>query len=69
GNVNAITVALSHSIFNLFGITVWYPLRKVPIFLAKKVGELSGKKRLLAFIYIIAIFILIPIVAIFVIGR
>jgi sodium-dependent phosphate cotransporter len=69
GNVNAITVALCHSIFNFFGISLWYPLKKVPIFLAKKLGELSGKKRLLAFIYIIAIFILIPVVVIFVIGR
>jgi sodium-dependent phosphate cotransporter len=69
GNVNAITVALCHSIFNTFGISVWYPLRKIPISLAKKTGELSGKKRLLAFIYIIAIFIITPVVAIFVIGR
>lgn len=69
GNVNAITVALCHSIFNAFGITVWYPLRKIPIYLAKKTGELCGKKRLLAFIYIIAIFIITPVVAIFVIGR
>lgn len=69
GNVNAITVALCHSIFNGFGIAVWYPLRKIPISLAKKFGELSGKKRLLAFIYIMAIFIITPVVAIFVIGR
>lgn len=69
GNVNAITVALCHSIFNAFGITVWYPLRKIPISLAKKLGELSGEKRLLAFIYIMAIFIILPVVAIFVIGR
>jgi sodium-dependent phosphate cotransporter len=61
-------VALCHSIFNAFGITVWYPLRKVPISLAKSLGELSGKKRLLAFIYIIAIFIIMPIVVIL-IGR
>jgi sodium-dependent phosphate cotransporter len=65
GNVNAITIALCHSIFNTFGIIVWYPLRKVPISLAKKMGELSGKKRLLAFIYIIAIFIVVPIIVIF----
>jgi sodium-dependent phosphate cotransporter len=69
GNVNAITVALCHSIFNVFGITLWYPLRKIPISLAKKMGELSGKKRLLAFIYIITIFIITPVIVIFVIGR
>ena len=69
GNVNAITVALCHSIFNGFGITVWYPLRIIPISLAKKMGGLTGRKRLLAFIYIITIFILTPIIAIFVIGR
>jgi solute carrier family 34 (sodium-dependent phosphate cotransporter) len=69
GNVNAITVALCHSTFNLSGIIVWYPLRIVPITIAKKMGDLSGKKRLLAFIYIIAIFIVVPVIAIFVIGR
>ena len=69
GNVNAITVALCHSIFNSFGIAVWYPLRKIPISIAKKLGTLSGRKRLLAFIYIIAIFIITPVIAIFVIGR
>ncbi len=69
GNINAITVALCHSIFNLFGITVWYPLRRIPIFLAEKLGELSGRKRLLAFIYIITIFIITPVIAIFIIGR
>jgi len=69
GNINAITVALCHSIFNAFGIAVWYPLRKIPISMAKKLGTLSGKKRLLAFIYIIAIFIITPVIAIFVIGR
>lgn len=60
GNVNAIRVALCHSIFNIFGITIWYPLRKIPIFFAKKVGYLPGRKRFLAFIYIILIFIIIP---------
>jgi len=69
GNVNAIIVALCHSIFNVFGIIVWYPLRVVPITLAKKMGELTGRKRLLAFIYIIAIFIVMPVIVIFVIGR
>lgn len=69
GNINAITVALCHSVFNSFGIIVWYPLRIIPITLAKKMGNLTGKKRLLAFLYIIAIFIVVPVIAIFVIGR
>ncbi len=69
GNVNAITIALCHSIFNGFGIIIWYPLRIIPISLAKKLGNLSGKKRLLAFIYIITIFIVVPVIAIFVFGR
>jgi len=60
GNVNAIRVALCHSIFNTMGIAIWYPLRRIPINLAKKVGHLPGKKRFLAFIYILLIFIIIP---------
>ena len=69
GNVNAITIALCHSIFNGFGIILWYPLRIVPISIAKKMGGLTGRKRLLAFLYIITIFIITPVIAIFVIGR
>ncbi|MCK4422302.1 Na/Pi symporter [candidate division WOR-3 bacterium] len=60
GHVNAIRVALCHSLFNTFGIMIWYPLRRIPISLAKKVGYLPGKKRFLAFLYIMLIFIVIP---------
>lgn len=60
GSVNAIRVALCHSLFNLFGISIWYPLRKFPIFLARKIGHLPGRKRFLAFLYIVVIFILLP---------
>jgi len=69
GNVNAIRVALCHTIFNALGIAIWYPLRKVPIGLAKKIGTLSGRKRFLAFIYILVIFILIPGLFIFIFRR
>ncbi len=69
GNVNAIRVALCHSLFNALGITIWYPLRKIPIYLAKKIGYLPGRKRFLAFIYILLIFIIIPGVFILLVGR
>ncbi len=69
GNVNAIRVAICHSLFNTFGIMIWYPLRKIPIFLAKKIGYLPGRKRFLAFIYILLIFIIIPGLFIFFLRR
>lgn len=65
GNVNAIRVALCHSIFNGTGIAIWYPLRHFPIFIAKKIGNLPGKKKFLAFIYILIIFIVVPAIFVF----
>ncbi|MEO0293563.1 MAG: Na/Pi symporter [candidate division WOR-3 bacterium] len=68
GNSNGVAIAFSHSLFNFFGILVWYPLRRVPLTIAKKIGALSGRRRLLAFVYIIVIFIIIPMIGIL-LGR
>ncbi|MEM8487144.1 MAG: Na/Pi symporter [Bacteroidota bacterium] len=61
--IAAITVALAHLIFNLFGIIVIYgipPIREIPIKMAEWMGQLAGKNRLYAFLYLISIFFLLP---------
>jgi len=69
GSVNAIRVALCHLLFNIFGTIIWFPASIVPITLAKKAGHLPGKKRFLAFLYILLIFIIIPGIIILVYWR
>lgn len=60
----AIAVAMTHLFFNLSGIVVFYPLRFVPIKIAKSLGLLVGSHRSLAIFYIIILFFIIPFILI-----
>ena len=59
-NLSAIIVAFSHLLFNISGIIVWWPLKMVPIFFAKKFSVLATKNKLFPLIYVIIVFFLIP---------
>jgi sodium-dependent phosphate cotransporter len=61
GNINAVVVAFAHLLFNISGIIIWWPLSKVPIYLANLLAEFSIKNKLYPFIYIITVFFIIPI--------
>ncbi|MEM1041591.1 MAG: Na/Pi symporter [Bacteroidota bacterium] len=63
----ALTVAFAHFFFNVFGIALLWPLpflRRVPIWLAEKLGELSVKNRGYAFGYIALVFFVLPVLVI-----
>ncbi|MBM3213224.1 hypothetical protein FJZ33_13475, partial [Candidatus Poribacteria bacterium] len=60
GNKIAVTVAFTHLLFNIIGTCIWYPLRIVPIIMAKKMGDVSLKSRKLAILYIIITFYVLP---------
>ena len=63
GNPAAITIAFVHFLFNAIGVTFIYPIRvfrRIPISLAKKLGELSFRKRRYALIYVASVFFIIP---------
>ncbi len=64
GNVSAVIVAFVHLLFNITGIVIWWPLRKLPIYLSRKISDLALKNRLFPFAYIIVVFFLIPIAVI-----
>lgn len=65
-NPGALTIALSHLVFNIIGIAIFYPLRWIPIGLAKELGKVAAVSRKYAFIYILIIFYLIPFLLIFI---
>jgi sodium-dependent phosphate cotransporter len=64
GSVAALTVALCHVLFNIFGITLLYPFRSIPIRAATMLGALTLRSRWWAFAYILGVFFIIPVVLI-----
>ena len=68
----AITVAFSHLMFNLTAALVIYvppQLRAIPLSLARALGRLAGRNRLLAGIYIVFTFFGLPLLLLFLTGT
>lgn len=66
GNLTAVTVSFAHLIFNLLGIAIFYPLKRIPIGVARWMGEKAGENRTKAIIYLILFFYVVPVLLIFV---
>jgi solute carrier family 34 (sodium-dependent phosphate cotransporter) len=63
----ALTVALVHTLFNLAGIMLFYPvpaLRTVPIALAEKGAGWAAKRRSLIVPYVLGLFVVVPLVGV-----
>ena len=63
GTVAALIAAISHLLFNIFGILIIYcipQLRAIPLMLAKKISELSVKNKFIPIIYLLIMFGAIP---------
>jgi sodium-dependent phosphate cotransporter len=64
----AVSLAIAHVLFNVIGVLIFYPIpiiRAIPVWLARKLGSLTVKNRLLGFVYIILTFFLIPFLLIY----
>ena len=61
GSVAALTVALCHVLFNVFGIGLLYPFRGLPIRAATMLGSLTLRSRWWALAYILGVFFIVPI--------
>ena len=60
---DSLQVALCHLFFNISGILIWYPIpfmRKVPVYLAKRLGDTTAKYRWFAVVYLVIIFFILP---------
>lgn len=63
----ALTIALVHTLFNLFGILVFYPvptMRNVPIRLAVAFGDLAQRRKRWVVVYVLGVFVGIPLAGI-----
>lgn len=63
GTVAALVAAISHLLFNIFGIAIIYgipQLRAIPLFLAEKISELAVKNKFIPIVYLFIVFGAIP---------
>ncbi len=63
----ALTIALVHTLFNITGILIFYPvpaLRHVPIRLATGLAKVAAEKKRLVVAYVVGMFVVLPIVGI-----
>ncbi|KAM8940257.1 sodium-dependent phosphate transport protein 2B [Pelodytes ibericus] len=61
---NSVQIALCHFFFNISGILVWYPIpfMRLPIRMAKGLGNKTAKYRWFAVVYLILCFFLLPLI-------
>ena len=67
GTIAPLAVALSHLTFNLLGIALLYPFKKVreiPIYLAEWFSDLATQNKIYPLLYILIVFFLIPLMLI-----
>ena len=60
GELSAIVVALVHLLFNISGIILIWPIRRIPLMLATRLSELTLRSRLVPLIYIAVLFFGVP---------
>ena len=68
GQILAVQVAFAHVLFNLSGIAIWYPLKKVPIKLAELFAAMATRNRVYPILYILVMFFIIPSMLIWILG-
>lgn len=60
----ALTVAFAHLTFNVLGTVAFYPLRRIPIYIATHFGKFAAEKRAMALVYLVVCFFAIPLLII-----
>ncbi len=63
----ALTIALVHTLFNISGILLFYPiprLRVIPIVLATKLAKVAAERKQLVVAYVVGLFLIVPILGI-----
>lgn len=68
GEVAAVVVAFAHLMFNILGIVIWWPLKRVPIKIATLFAEYSTRSKLIPVAYVLITFFVIPLFIIY-LGR
>ena len=68
GELVGIAVAFAHLLFNILGISILYPLRKLPIAMAMAMGKLSIRSKAYPLIFVGGTYLVVPTVFILILG-
>ena len=68
GEVTGIAVAFAHLLFNILGIVVLYPLRRIPISLATGLARLATRSKAYPLVFVGGVYLAIPAILIVVFG-
>jgi sodium-dependent phosphate cotransporter len=63
GRIEGLTIALAHTVFNISGIIIFYPvpvMRRIPMGIARGLAALAGRNRLWAIGFVLVVFFLVP---------
>ena len=60
GSPEAVSVAFAHFVFNVYGICIFWPLKRIPIFLAKTLSKATQRSKLIPVAFILVAFFVIP---------
>lgn len=60
GSSEAVSVAFAHLIFNVYGIGIFWPLKRIPIWLSERMAEITQRSRIIPIVYILVMFFIIP---------
>lgn len=63
-NTAGVTAAFAHLSFNIFGIAIFYPLKRIPLFCARRLADLAAESKKWAFIFVLMVFFMIPLLVI-----
>ena len=69
GAIDGLTIAVTHTLFNVAGILLLYPwprLRYVPVTLAERLADLAIRRKTMALAYLVVVFLVIPLIGIFI---
>ena len=67
GSVDALTIALVHTTFNVIGILILYPMpsvRAIPLRAAERMADLAVERHTMAVAYVITLFIVMPLIGV-----
>jgi len=66
GRPEAVTIAIAHVLFNIFGILVIWPIRRIPLYFARWFSFIAIRNRILPIVFVIFVFFLLPLAFIFI---
>jgi sodium-dependent phosphate cotransporter len=64
-NTIGVTAAFAHFSFNIMAIAILYPLKRIPLFCAKKLADFAAESKKWAFLFVLTVFFIIPLLVIF----